>query len=130
MRARDVGVVIKWRQRVAERSVSAVGIAWDLRKADPYAVYDRMKFDIPVGYNGDAYDRMCIRIEEMKQSLRIIRQAMHDLPAGPHKTDVPLRSGPAARRTRVWSRPRASWGSTSSATPGPRRTGGTCARLR
>ena len=49
-----------------------------------------MQFEIPVGYNGDAYDRMVIRIEEMKQSLRIIRQAVHELPGGPHKTDMPL----------------------------------------
>jgi NADH:ubiquinone oxidoreductase subunit D len=55
-----------------------------------------MKFDIPVGYNGDAYDRMVIRIEEMKQSLRIVRQALHALPAGPHKTDVPLAIRPPA----------------------------------
>lgn len=99
MRARDVGVVTPEMAINASLSgpmLRSAGIAWDIRKADPYCVYDRMKFDIPVGYNGDAYDRMLIRIEEMKQSLRIIRQAMHDLPDGPHKTDVPLAIRPPA----------------------------------
>lgn len=93
MRARDVGVVTPEMAINASLSgpmLRSAGIAWDIRKADPYCVYDRMTFDIPVGYNGDAYDRMLIRIQEMKQSLRIIRQAVHDLPDGPHKTDVPL----------------------------------------
>jgi NADH-quinone oxidoreductase subunit D len=99
MRARDVGVVTPEMAINASLSgpmLRSAGIAWDIRKADPYCVYDRMKFDIPVGYNGDAYDRMIIRIEEMKQSLRIIRQAVHDLPDGPHKTDVPLALRPPA----------------------------------
>jgi NADH-quinone oxidoreductase subunit D len=93
MRARDVGVVTPEMAINASLSgpmLRSAGIAWDLRKADPYCCYDRYSFDIPVGYNGDAYDRMVIRIEEMKQSLRIIRQAMRDLPVGPHKTDIPL----------------------------------------
>ena len=93
MRARDVGVVTPEMAINASLSgpmLRSAGIAWDLRKADPYCGYDRFKFDIPVGYNGDAYARMVIRIEEMKQSLRIIRQAVQDLPGGPHKTDVPL----------------------------------------
>jgi NADH-quinone oxidoreductase subunit D len=93
MRARDVGVVTPEMAINASLSgplLRSAGVAWDIRKADPYCIYDQMKFDIPVGYNGDAYDRMLIRIEEMKQSLRIIRQAMSQLPSGPHKTDVPL----------------------------------------
>ena len=93
MRARDVGVVTPEMAINASLSgpmLRSAGIAWDLRKADPYCGYDEYAFDIPVGYNGDSYDRMVIRIEEMKQSLRIIRQAMHRLPAGPHKRDVPL----------------------------------------
>ena len=93
MRARDVGVVTPEQAINASLSgpmLRSAGIAWDVRKADPYCVYDRVNFDIPVGYNGDSYDRMVIRVEEMKQSLRIIRQCMHDLPDGPHKTDVPL----------------------------------------
>ena len=93
MRARDVGMVkpeMAINASLSGPMLRSAGIAWDLRKADPYSGYDRYSFDIPVGYNGDAYDRMIIRIEEMKQSLRIIRQAMHRLPDGPHKVDVPL----------------------------------------
>jgi len=59
------------------------GIAWDLRKAQPYEVYDRMDFDIPVGVNGDCYDRYLVRVEEMRQSNRIIRQCVDWLKANP-----------------------------------------------
>ena len=60
------------------------GIPWDLRKAQPYMVYDRMKFDIPVGKNGDCYDRYLVRMEEMRQSLRIIKQCVAEMPDGLH----------------------------------------------
>jgi NADH dehydrogenase (ubiquinone) Fe-S protein 2 len=63
------------------------GIPWDLRKTQPYEVYDKVDFDIPVGTNGDCYDRYLIRIEEMRQSLRIINQVINMLPGGPIKTD-------------------------------------------
>ncbi len=61
------------------------GLAWDLRKAQPYDVYDRMDFQVPIGKNGDCYDRYLIRVEEMHQSLAIIRQCLAELPDGPVK---------------------------------------------
>jgi NADH-quinone oxidoreductase subunit D len=62
------------------------GIAWDLRKSQPYEVYAEMDFDIPVGRNGDCYDRYLIRVEEMYQSLRIIKQCIDKIPDGPIKS--------------------------------------------
>jgi NADH-quinone oxidoreductase subunit D len=62
----------------------ASGLAWDLRKAQPYDVYAEMDFDIPVGKNGDCFDRYLVRMEEMRQSLRIIRQCCEKMPSGPH----------------------------------------------
>ena len=74
------------------------GIAWDLRKKQPYEVYDRMDFDIPVGVNGDCYDRYLVRVEEMRQSNRIIKQCVDWLRANPgpviidnHKVAPPSR---------------------------------------
>lgn len=63
------------------------GIAWDLRKNQPYEIYDRLEFDIPVGTHGDCYDRYLIRMEEMRQSIRIIVQCLNQLPEGVIKTD-------------------------------------------
>ncbi|MEW7851070.1 NADH-quinone oxidoreductase subunit D [Massilia aurea] len=59
------------------------GIAWDLRKTQPYAAYDKVEFDIPVGTNGDSYDRYLVRVEEMRQSNRIIKQCITWLRANP-----------------------------------------------
>ncbi|MDA0702586.1 MAG: NADH-quinone oxidoreductase subunit D [Proteobacteria bacterium] len=62
-------------------------IAWDLRKAQPYDAYAEMDFDIPVGKNGDCFDRYLVRVEEMRQSLSIIRQAIAKMPEGPVSVD-------------------------------------------
>lgn len=64
----------------------ASGVPWDLRKAQPYAVYDIMNFDIPIGKNGDCYDRYLVRMEEMRQSIRIIKQCVDEMPGGSVKT--------------------------------------------
>jgi len=61
------------------------GVAWDLRRAQPYDAYDQIDFDVPIGRNGDCWDRYLVRVEEMRQSLRIIRQALAQMPAGPVK---------------------------------------------
>ncbi len=63
------------------------GVNWDIRKAIPYSSYDHFEFDIPLGQHGDVYDRYLIRIEEMRQSLRIIRQALDNLPSGPVRSN-------------------------------------------
>ena len=89
-RAKDVGVMS------AEDAIShgftgpclrASGVAHDLRKVRPYYHYDEFEFDVPIGQNGDVYDRIFVRIEEMYQSLRIIEQAIKVLPGGPINID-------------------------------------------
>lgn len=67
--------------------VRGSGIRWDLRQTQPYDVYDKMVFDVPVGTRGDCYDRYLIRVEEMRQSIRIIMQCLNEMPQGPIKTD-------------------------------------------
>jgi NADH-quinone oxidoreductase subunit D len=59
------------------------GIPWDLRKSQPYDVYDRMEFDVPVGTRGDCYDRFMVRVEEVRQSAQIMRQCLNEMPEGP-----------------------------------------------
>jgi NADH-quinone oxidoreductase subunit D len=79
----------------------ASNVAWDLRKAQPYDVYGAMDFDIPVGKNGDCYDRYMVRVEEMRQSLRIIDQCLRDLPEGPVKVqDFKISPPPRAEMKR------------------------------
>jgi len=63
------------------------GIAWDLRKTQPYDIYDKLTFDIPIGKNGDCYDRYLIRVNEMRQSLNIIQQCINTIPEGLIKVD-------------------------------------------
>jgi NADH-quinone oxidoreductase subunit D len=80
----DIGVVTlaqAWEWGFSGVMVRGSGAAWDLRKAQPYECYAEMDFDIPVGKNGDCYDRYCIRMEEMRQSVRIMRQCIEKLRA-------------------------------------------------
>ncbi|MDJ0893945.1 MAG: NADH-quinone oxidoreductase subunit D [Alphaproteobacteria bacterium] len=89
-RSVDIGVVSKadalaW--GFSGPMLRGSGVAWDLRKAQPYAAYDEMEFDIPVGKHGDCYDRYLVRVEELRQSQRIIRQACENMPDGPYVAD-------------------------------------------
>ncbi len=67
----------------------STGVDYDVRKAKPYMVYDKINFDIPVGTNGDNYDRYLVRMEEIQQSMRICEQALSNMPPGPVKVDDP-----------------------------------------
>ena len=67
----------------------ASGVKWDIRRADPYSIYDRFDFDIPVGSAGDCYDRYWVRVQEMRQSVRILEQAIPQLPEGEVCAEVP-----------------------------------------
>src|SRR5438046_639834 len=66
--------------------IRAAGIPWDIRKSQPYEVYDRMDFDIPVGTNNDCYDRFMVRVEEVRQSAKIMRQCLEQMPEAPVAT--------------------------------------------
>ncbi|MCA0758601.1 NADH-quinone oxidoreductase subunit D [Paenibacillus sp. N4] len=63
-------------------NLRCTGVDWDLRKAEPYSLYSRFEFDVPLGKNGDCYDRYRIRLEEIRQSLRILKQAVQQFPEG------------------------------------------------
>ena len=85
----DIGIVTK--EDALEYSFTGVmmrgsGIPWDLRKSQPYECYDQLGFKIPVGKNGDCYDRYLCRVEEMRESIKIINQCLTNIPKGPIKT--------------------------------------------
>ena len=85
----DIGIVSK--QDALDYSFSGVmlrgsNVAWDLRKSQPYDCYEQMEFNIPVGTNGDCYDRYLCRVEEMRESVKIIDQCIKNMPKGPIKT--------------------------------------------
>jgi NADH-quinone oxidoreductase subunit D len=73
----------------------AAGVQWDLRKAQPYSGYDQYEFEIPTQQSGDSYDRFLVRMAEMRQSVRIIEQAVERIPAGPILARVPKVLKPA-----------------------------------
>ena len=88
---------IEW--GVTGPGLRACGFEWDFRKKRPYSGYDQFEFDIPTAQNGDCYDRALVRIEEMRQSLRIIQQCLNNMPEGPYKSDHHLATPPIKDRT-------------------------------
>jgi NADH-quinone oxidoreductase subunit C/D len=101
-RTKGVGVytldeAIDW--GVTGPGLRACGFEWDFRKKRPYSGYENFDFDIPTAVHGDSYDRGVVRIEEMRQSLRIIEQCVNNMPAGPYKSDHPLATPPRKERT-------------------------------
>jgi len=88
---RLVGIGVVSQKEAMDRGFSGPmlrgsGIAWDLRKSNPYEVYDEVEFDVPIGNGGDCYDRYLVRIGEMYQSVRIIQQCLEKMPKGPVKS--------------------------------------------
>ncbi|MGE3977199.1 MAG: NADH-quinone oxidoreductase subunit C/D [Nitrospira sp.] len=88
---------IEW--GVTGPGLRATGFEWDFRKQRPYSGYDQFEFDIPIALHGDCYDRAVVRVEEMRQSLRIIEQCLNHMPDGLYKADHPLTTPPIKERT-------------------------------
>ncbi|MGK2913178.1 MAG: NADH-quinone oxidoreductase subunit C/D [Porticoccaceae bacterium] len=104
LRSRTIGVAkyntaeaLAW--GVTGAGLRATGLDYDLRKQRPYSGYENFDFEVPLAANGDAYDRAMVRLEEIRQSLRIIRQCLDHMPAGPYKADHPLTCPPPKERT-------------------------------
>ncbi|MEK6765361.1 MAG: NADH dehydrogenase (quinone) subunit D [Planctomycetota bacterium] len=92
MRTKDVGVISAEdaiNYGLSGPSIRGSGVKWDIRKSEPYSSYNEMDFIVPVGKNGDVYDRYLVRIEEMRQSNEIVRQAVDTLPKGEFIADIP-----------------------------------------
>jgi NADH-quinone oxidoreductase subunit C/D len=103
-KARTVGIGVYTTDEAIEAGVTgsglrATGYDWDYRKKRPYSGIERFEFDIPLGKNGDCYDRALVRMEEMRQSLRIIQQCIKNMPAGHYKSDHPLAIPPRKDKT-------------------------------
>lgn len=84
---------------VTGAGLRATGVEFDLRKARPYSGYENFEFEIPVSHNGDCYDRVMLKVAELRQSLRILEQCLKNMPAGPFKADHPLTTPPPKERT-------------------------------
>ena len=94
IRARAIGIgVLTAEEAIAHSAVGPVlrasGVPYDVRRADPYGIYDRFDFDVAVRYHGDIYDRYLIRLDEMRQSIRILEQVIQDMPEGPIQEGKP-----------------------------------------
>jgi len=101
-RTKGVGVLtreeaIDW--GITGPNLRACGYEWDFRKKRPYSGYDALEFDIPTASDGDCFSRAVVRIEEIRQSLRIIGQCLSHMPAGPYKSDHPLATPPRKEQT-------------------------------
>jgi len=101
-RTKGVGVIttdeaVDW--GVTGPNLRACGLEWDFRKKQPYSGYDQFDFDIPIAQHGDCYDRAAVRVEEIRQSLRIIEQCVNRMPDGPHISAHPLAVPPLKERT-------------------------------
>ena len=92
-RTRNVGILSAeqaFNASITGPMLRASGVQWDVRKADPYEIYDRFEFDIPIGAVGDTFDRYIVRIQEMRESLKIIKQCVEVIPDGSIRTQVPF----------------------------------------
>jgi len=103
-KARTIGIGVYSTEEAIEWGITgpglrATGMEWDFRKKQPYSGYEQFEFDVPTGQNGDCFDRAKVRVEELRQSLRIIQQCLHNMPAGPYKSDHPLTTPPVKERT-------------------------------
>ncbi|MEQ1584954.1 MAG: NADH-quinone oxidoreductase subunit C/D [Cyclobacteriaceae bacterium] len=103
-KARTVGIGIFTKEEAIEwgatgAQLRACGFEWDFRKKRPYSGYENFDFEIPIANNGDCYDRAIVRVEEMRQSLRIIDQCLKNMPEGLYKADHPLTTPPIKKHT-------------------------------
>ena len=104
LKARTIGIgkysaqeALDW--GVTGPNLRATGVDWDLRKQRPYSGYEHFEFEVPVGDKGDCYERAVMRVEEIRQSLHIVRQCLDNMPEGPYKSDHRLTSPPPKERT-------------------------------
>lgn len=103
-KARTIGIGIYSTEEAIEWGITgpglrATGFEWDFRKKQPYSGYEQFDFDVPTGQHGDCYDRAKVRVEEMRQSLRIIDQCLRHMPAGAYKSTHPLTTPPVKDHT-------------------------------